>query len=323
MDLVIHSVMVAQFPNKVRITLALALLLSGCALRAHSSMNAEPAVSGSGSTPILAAVAVNPTLSALMQAEAKAAPQGVVPSQELDGARAVLAATTGGVSFEALQSMPKPTALPNGVLVHLRSANSRDEFEIEIGKDGRVADDNEGDIEAFLSCRRTGRMKPIQAGVLRVLAAIAEEYPGRTIEIISGYRAPPFGVKDSKHFDGRAIDLRVKGVKLSKVRDFVWKRFADVGVGYYGPQNFIHVDFRPEEKDTAWSSAHEDAVYEYNPRWAMRIRPPWREPLALIADEDHPHEHPEAVGAGDVEVALSEIDAPTVAQSALPQSQAL
>jgi uncharacterized protein YcbK (DUF882 family) len=315
--------MAVSFPKKVQIVLVVAALAHGCALRAHGTPSAEPAsVPSGGSVPILASVAVNPALSALMQVEASSAREQSPALQPLAGTP-VLAATQGGVSFEGLQSLPRPSALPGGVRVHLRNANSQDEFDIEIGRDGKVAAVQEAALDAFFSCRRTGRMKGISPGVLRVIAAIGEEYPGRTIEVISGYRAPPFGVKDSKHFDGRAIDLRVKGVKLSKVRDFVWKRFSDVGVGYYGPQNFIHVDHRPDEKDTAWSSAHENAIYEYNPRWAMRIRPPWREPLELIEDADHPHEHPE--GQLGVEVALSEIDAPlheSVASSE-PQSHTM
>jgi uncharacterized protein YcbK (DUF882 family) len=276
-------------PIKVRALFAAWLLSSGCATRAVHPLAPERELSGGVGTVPLLSIAAGPTLSALVSVEhAERAEQELSP-------RRALAYTQGGVSFEALSSVDVPQSLgPDSVRVHMRSVNSSDEYELDVTHDGAVDGSHTALLEAFLSCRRTGRSHAMAAGVLRVLAAITQEFPGHTIEIISGFRASPFGVKESKHFDGRAIDLRVKGVKLTKVRDFVWRNFTDVGVGYYGPQNFIHVDFRPDEKDTAWSSAHEDAVYEYNPRWALRIRPPWREPMNFVeneAEHEHSHEH--------------------------------
>ncbi len=165
-----------------------------------------------------------------------------------------------------------------GTEVVLFNANTHESLVLAVSREGKVSADAESAVEAFFKCRRSGRAHAIEPGVLRVVASIAREYPQRVIEVISGFRTQPYGVKDSKHFAGRAIDLRVRGVKLTKVRDFVWRNFGDVGVGYYGPQNFIHVDYRPGRKDTAWSSAHENAAYEFNPRWALRIRAPWQHP---------------------------------------------
>lgn len=70
-------------------------------------------------------------------------------------------------------------------------------------------------------------------------------------QIISGYRSPATnatlherssGVATrSLHMDGRAIDIRVRGVDLPRLRDAALGMNAG-GVGYYEASDFIHVD---------------------------------------------------------------------------------
>jgi uncharacterized protein YcbK (DUF882 family) len=70
-------------------------------------------------------------------------------------------------------------------------------------------------------------------------------------QIISGYRSPATnaalhansnGVATrSLHMDGRAIDIRVRGVELARLRDAALGMTAG-GVGYYEASDFIHVD---------------------------------------------------------------------------------
>jgi uncharacterized protein YcbK (DUF882 family) len=70
-------------------------------------------------------------------------------------------------------------------------------------------------------------------------------------QIISGYRSPrtnaalhanSSGVASrSLHMDGRAIDIRVQGVALPRLRDAALGMQAG-GVGYYEASDFIHVD---------------------------------------------------------------------------------
>nr|WP_217702091.1 DUF882 domain-containing protein [Vibrio ostreicida] len=74
------------------------------------------------------------------------------------------------------------------------------------------------------------------------------------VQIISGYRSPitngalraaSSGVaKKSYHMLGQAIDFRLEGVSLKKVRDVALEmKFG--GVGYYPKSNFIHIDTGP------------------------------------------------------------------------------
>jgi uncharacterized protein YcbK (DUF882 family) len=70
-------------------------------------------------------------------------------------------------------------------------------------------------------------------------------------QIISGYRSPRTnamlhsnsnGVASrSLHMDGRAIDIRVQGVPLTRLRDAALGMRAG-GVGYYAASDFIHID---------------------------------------------------------------------------------
>jgi uncharacterized protein YcbK (DUF882 family) len=163
----------------------------------------------------------------------------------------------------------------------MKNLNTRELIELSIPTVGEVDFSTRAAAETFFRCWRTGKTHEMSQGVLKVLSAVAAQFPGRTIEVVSGFRTYPNGVRDSKHFEGRAIDFRIPGVKTTKVRDFVWKHFQDVGVGYYVHENFVHIDYRPEEKDTAWTVTDEAEPYALNPAWALRIRSPQEAPAPL------------------------------------------
>ncbi|HHH27798.1 MAG TPA: DUF882 domain-containing protein [Polyangiaceae bacterium] len=84
--------------------------------------------------------------------------------------------------------------------------------------------------------------------LLWVLHRIAQAYPWKGIYLYSGYRpsdepvAP--GSHRSNHAVGRALDLKVDGVKNEDLLAFLWK-LPDVGLGYYPNHPFVHVDVRP------------------------------------------------------------------------------
>ena len=70
-------------------------------------------------------------------------------------------------------------------------------------------------------------------------------------QIISGYRSPATNATlhansdgvaaHSLHMEGRAIDIRVQGIDLPRLRDAALSMCAG-GVGYYEASDFIHVD---------------------------------------------------------------------------------
>lgn len=168
------------------------------------------------------------------------------------------------IELEPLPSREIPVAVKN--------VNSGEVATFTFSTNGYVRADQSAALARFFGCRRSGRVKPLANGVLVLLADIAQKWPGRVIEIISGFRAPPYGAPHSKHFIGHAIDLRVRGVKTSVVRDWVWREHKGIGVGHYSAGDFLHVDHRPEDGDMAWSARQESSRYEYNPRWSKRAR---------------------------------------------------
>ncbi len=161
-----------------------------------------------------------------------------------------------------------PAFLRPTLPVHVYNSNTREYATFYIDSTGHYPAEQKRAVKQLFRCRRTGRRNKMHPGVLRILADLSARYPGHTIEIVSGYRAPPYGVPKSKHFHGRAIDLRVRGVRTTEVRDYLWRTHSNVGVGYYRGQNFIHVDYRPGYHKIAWTSPRRNARYRYHPKWS-------------------------------------------------------
>lgn len=189
---------------------------------------------------------------------------------------------TGGTSFDSDPSSivdelfePRPASTETGrpsTRVHLERVDTHDVMTMDLPLDGRLTPEDEKTVARFFRCRRTGKQRPMNPGVLALLADVAVRWPERTIEIISGFRAPPYGAPHSKHYKGEAIDLRVAGIRTTVLRDYVWRQNNGVGVGYYQKENFVHMDSRPDAHDRAWSGSEEGGPEELNPRWARKAR---------------------------------------------------
>ena len=108
-------------------------------------------------------------------------------------------------------------------------------------------------LNHFLRDHRTGDVHRYNPKVFDLLADLetAVGRAGAEIQIICGYRTPwsnnflretTTGVaKKSLHMEAEAIDIRLPGTPLQKLRDtaLAMKRG---GVGYYASSNFVHVD---------------------------------------------------------------------------------
>lgn len=99
---------------------------------------------------------------------------------------------------------------------------------------------------------RSGEVHPIDRQLfdrLHQLAALAGCEP--EYEIISGYRSPASNellrsgstgvAKKSLHMQGKAIDVRLRGVPCSRLRDLALQLQVG-GVGYYPKSAFVHLD---------------------------------------------------------------------------------
>lgn len=107
-------------------------------------------------------------------------------------------------------------------------------------------------INRFLGDFRTGAVHTIDPKTLDILYKLRTELGGEdTFEIISAYRSPETNTmlrkqgrgvaKRSQHLEGKAIDVRLRGVDTVRLRDAAIKLQLG-GVGYYRDSDFVHVD---------------------------------------------------------------------------------
>jgi hypothetical protein len=87
----------------------------------------------------------------------------------------------------------------------------------------------------------------LNPGLLSRLRRLADAFPGKDIEITSGYR--PDAREGSRHRIGNALDIRVVDVPLAEMHR-VALTFDESGIGLYPTSDFIHVDVR--ERVTRW-----------------------------------------------------------------------
>jgi uncharacterized protein YcbK (DUF882 family) len=100
-------------------------------------------------------------------------------------------------------------------------------------------------------CREkvTNKVKRLNFRLVKMIELVAEEFPDKPIEIISGYRAHEIGGEESQHAFGRALDFRMPGVPPREIFRFC-KTLLRSGCGLYTTDGFVHMDAR--EKSTTW-----------------------------------------------------------------------
>jgi hypothetical protein len=125
----------------------------------------------------------------------------------------------------------------------------------------------------FLRCHYTGNQHAMHPRLVRLLYQTGKKWPGRRLEIVSGYRHPKVAKNPrSPHMKGLACDFRVAGVKTAELRDYLRNSFEQVGVGYYPNSSFVHVDVR-KDRSAFWidySGPGERAMYSENPQDDLR-----------------------------------------------------
>jgi hypothetical protein len=90
----------------------------------------------------------------------------------------------------------------------------------------------------------TREIMRLHEGLLERLQRVANAFPGRALEVVSGHR--PEARSTSRHHHGRALDFRVSGVTRERLRDFL-RGFEGTGVGYYPNSTFVHMDVRDDK----------------------------------------------------------------------------
>src|SRR3569623_2031596 len=123
-------------------------------------------------------------------------------------------------------------------------------------------------FDHFLRCHHTNVQHPMNPRLVRMIYQVGRHYPGRRIEVVSGYRHPSVAKNPrSHHMQGLACDFRVAGIRNQDLRDYLRRNFEKVGVGYYPNSSVVHMDVR-KDHSAFWidySGPGERASYSDNP----------------------------------------------------------
>ncbi len=136
--------------------------------------------------------------------------------------------------------------------ISLLNTHTGDKFAGAYVDKGMFVPDALAQINRVMRDHRTNEVHTIDPALLDLLSDLNGVLEAKApFQIISGYRSPTTNAKlrdasegvatRSLHMDGKAIDIRVKGVECADLRDaaLTMKRG---GVGFYPASDFVHVD---------------------------------------------------------------------------------
>lgn len=134
----------------------------------------------------------------------------------------------------------------------LHNTHTDEHLEVTYWARGAYRPDALAQIDWILRDHRRREVAAIDRTLVDLLYLLRQEAGGAAIfEVISGYRSPATNAllastsdavaPNSLHMEGRAVDIYVPGLRLSRLRDAA-KALQAGGVGYYPQSGFVHVD---------------------------------------------------------------------------------
>jgi len=186
----------------------------------------------------------------LNESEDKAPSHGAPTSQSRRHLLRGMALGLPGVLLLAPTLSPAAARLPRALSFY--HTHTAERCSVLYYADGRYLEDGLAEVNRFLRDFRTDEVHPIDRALLDTLHALKQltQSDGR-FEVISGYRSPATNAmlrtgskgvaKKSLHMQGRAVDIRLSDLDVSKLHKaaLALKRG---GVGYYGKSRFVHLD---------------------------------------------------------------------------------
>jgi uncharacterized protein YcbK (DUF882 family) len=168
----------------------------------------------------------------------------------------------------------KTKKVPKNAPVVLYAVNRRETMALRLrDTKGRPVKGTQRRFDHFLRCHYTNVEHRMDPRLMRLLFQTGHHWPGRRLEVVSGYRHPDVAKNPhSPHMKGLACDFRVEGVKTAELRDYLRHTFDRVGVGYYPNSSFVHLDVR-KDRSAFWidySGPGERAVYSPSPDQDLR-----------------------------------------------------
>lgn len=165
--------------------------------------------------------------------------------------RGLLKAAIGaaGASLFAGPTFAAATAPRSLSLVNLHTGES---LKAVYWEAGQYVPDAMAAMNHLLRDHRTGDVHNMAPGLLDLVSTLTDSLDThQTVQVISGYRSPKTNAAlhdassgvatHSLHMEGEAMDIRIAGVDLTRLRDAALS-LKRGGVGFYPSSNFVHVD---------------------------------------------------------------------------------
>ena len=162
----------------------------------------------------------------------------------------VLGASMMPTSVLAMVSTPKPRILS------FYNVNTNERLSGEFSATTGFSRSLLGKLDYFMRDRRTDQVRRMDPNLFMKFYHLQSDLGLRTaqIDVICGYRSAATNAmrhrqsrgvaSNSYHIKGQAIDFRITGVSLARLRQAA-ENLENGGVGYYPYSNFIHVDTGP------------------------------------------------------------------------------
>jgi len=158
----------------------------------------------------------------------------------------------GGLALAGIASTPAWARAGEARSLSLLNLHTGERLTAAYWEAGSYIPDAMQALAQVLRDHRTGEVHSMDAGLFDLVTSLRTRLETEaTVHVISGYRSPrtnealrqaSSGVaKRSLHMDGMAMDLRLPGVDLARLRDAAWD-LQRGGVGYYPGSDFVHVD---------------------------------------------------------------------------------
>lgn len=153
--------------------------------------------------------------------------------------------------FPAPARTVEPTA-PRARWLELASTHTGEVLSVAYRGAAGIVDDAVRRLQHLLRDHRNGAQHPMDTGLYDLLADLAERAGVEPrYEIISAYRSPASNAMlhersagvavRSLHLEGRAIDVRLRGVRCDELASLALAQQRG-GVGFYRRSDFVHVD---------------------------------------------------------------------------------
>lgn len=162
---------------------------------------------------------------------------------------------TAALTMTSTSLLAAEATKPAEKKLSLFNTHTKETIEAVYWRDGKYDEDVMTQLYLLLRDHRENEAAVIDCRLFDQLWDLQQRCGGEgTFEIISGYRSPTTNgklrkgssgvAKKSYHMKGRAIDIRLRGTHLSKLRRAALAMRAG-GVGYYPSSDFIHLDTGP------------------------------------------------------------------------------